>query len=116
MNPSILEHWNRLPPLFCVLIARQGRKPMPLHLIAKRAGMSVQRAQWIYRQDSWARVPVEDMDRFASACGLTMRTFRRQMEYLKVTLKRPYPLSHIEGLRPSVLRNMTRRVTAALHS
>lgn len=114
MNPSITNHWNRIPPLFCVLIARENRKPMSLGLIAKRAGMSIQRAQWIYRQDGWDRVPMAEADAFAAACGLTMRTFRKQLDYLKTTLRRPNPLAHIEDVRPSTLRKITVRVKAAL--
>ena len=114
MSPSITRHWNRIPPLFCYLIARENRRPMPLGEIAKRAGMSLQRAQWIYRQDSWDRVPMRDAEQFARACGLTMRNFHRQIAYLKTTLRRPNPLAHIEDVRPSTLKRITVRVKAAL--
>lgn len=114
MNPSVLYHWNQIPPLFMVLIARENRRAIPLPEIAKRAGMSFQRAQWIYRQDTWDKVPVAEMDRFAAACGVTNRTFRRNLEYLRMTMRRPNPLAHIETKKPSTLRRMTRRVQEAL--
>lgn len=114
MNPSITEHWNRIPPLFCVLIARRNGRALRLGQIAEAAGMSKQRAQWIYRQDSWDNVPVAEMDRFAAACGLTMQTFRRQLAYLKRTLQREYPLAHVETLPPAMLKRMTARVERAL--
>ena len=114
MSPSITRHWNRIPPLFCVLIARENRKPVPLGVIAQRAGMSLQRAQWIYRQDSWDRVPMADAEQFAKACGLTMRNFSRQIAYLRTTLRRPNPLAHIEDVRPSTLKRITVRVKDAL--
>lgn len=111
---NLTTYWNRIPPLFCVMIARNKGRPVPIKTIAASSGMSVARARWIYMQDSWDAVPIGEVERFAAACGVTTQTFRLQLKYLKRSLKRDCPFPHLQELRPSVLKTMTERVRKAL--
>lgn len=114
MNASLLASANRLPPLLCVLCAREKRRPVPMSVIAKRAGMSIQRAVWIYGQEWWDTVPISEVDRFMGACGVDQRNLRHHLRYLRTTIRADIPLAHVELLRRSTAKRMAERLQELL--
>ena len=110
MTTTFLEEANRLPPLLCVLCARQNRAPITLKMISERSGMSLQRVVAIYGMDWWDSVPAGEMDRFREACGITRKNQRQHLRYLRETMKAGRPLAHLDGIRQSTARRLAGRV------
>ena len=110
MTSSLLAEANLLPPLLCVLVARENGRPIPLGVIAKRAGMSQQRAVHIYGLNWWRGVPIEQVDAFCLACGVTHKNRRQHLRYLRRTMTAKTPLAHIELLDPRVVKRMDKRL------
>ena len=110
MTSTFLEEANRLPPLLCVLCARQNRAPITLKMISKRSGMSLQRVVAIYGMDWWDSVPAGEMDRFRGACGITRKNQRQHLRYLRETMQSNRPLAHLDGIRASTAKRMAERV------
>lgn len=110
MTSTFLEEANRLPPLLCVLCARQNRAPITLKMISERSGMSLQRVVAIYGMDWWDSVPAGEMDRFREACGITRKNQRQHLRYLRETMKAGRPLAHLDNIRASTVKRMNERV------
>lgn len=102
MNPTTwLERIDRLPPLACRLCARRHRKPLTNEQIATAAGMTIERVAFISKQKSFGKFPIEEIDRFRMACGITPANEWRHVEYLKRTFdpwKTNKPLRHLDQL------------------
>lgn len=114
---SFLQEINQLPPLLCVLCARErGRKriPIPIKKIAQLASMTQQRAVWIYGQEWWDDVPVAEVDRFMRACGVTKTNLKAQLRYLRRTRAAGTPLAHVELLDRRTAKRMAERVAALM--
>lgn len=102
-NPvkTYLARLDEIPPPLCRLIARTGgRHPRLLSMtqIAERAGLTWQKAAAIARQKSFARVTVEDAERFRLGCGITMQSEHHQKEFIMRNIKRDKPYEHLFGM------------------
>lgn len=99
LKPTLLEMVDLLPPKVCRLIARRldhTRTPYTLTELAQRSGLSVKRIRWILRRDSFAAVPIGEVDAFRSACGITPRNQWKHECYLRRTYSEPKrPLGHL---------------------
>lgn len=85
--------WTRLdryPPVLCRLLAREKRgRPLTTVEIADTSGLPPAKVEAISASVSWDGVEVEDMRRFAQACGCDFdqqKDMRRVEDYLR---KRP---------------------------
>jgi len=94
---------DKFPPLICWLIARRGRRPIPIVQIARDAGMSVDKVRRLLKLQSWSKVSVADADALRTACGITPSNEFRHREYLMRTLSIPFGLRHFER-RPPIAR------------
>lgn len=118
----LLAKLNRLPPIWCLVLARRGRRPIPLAEIARLVGLSTQKtARWLGRM-TWDDVPLGLALRLRSACGVTEATERGQAQYLRralATLKAnpdAQVFRHLDRLTPNQkarLRKMQQRVLAS---
>lgn len=82
---SYLERLDEIPPPMCRLIARtSARNPRILTImqIAERSGLPWQTVAAIARRKSFARVPVEDADKYRLGCGITPENEKRHREYI----------------------------------
>lgn len=108
-----LRHLQIITPLVAVAIARRpGRRKECLYLkeIADKAGMSRQRAAWIFHQDNWERVPLGEVVRFLRGCGIELNELSRHVRYIRRTMESQDPLAHIELQRSGVLHTITKRL------
>lgn len=85
--------WTRLdryPPVLCRLLAREKRgRPLTTAEIADTSGLPPAKVEAISASVSWDGVEVDDMKRFAQACGCDFdqqKDMRRVEDYLR---KRP---------------------------
>lgn len=85
LSVPLLSKADRLPPFVCRLIAREknGRKPLSYSAIAKETGLSRSRVAEILVATSWKRIPVEDADKIAGACGVDLSTPGRYYKWMK---------------------------------
>ena len=98
---SYLEKLDRLPPFVCLLIARhKDGSPVGIKEIAKRLGVSLYAVRKVLTLTSWATVPVEKVDAYRAACGVTPKTERLQVAYLRRTMALPTGLRHAKHMRP----------------
>lgn len=80
---TLSQKLNRLPPCICRLLAcREGELMRDIELMAA-TGWQRDKLRRVARAKTWDGIPVKDVDRFLSACGLTWSTQRRQLEVLK---------------------------------
>lgn len=99
---SYLEKLDRLPPFICLLIARnKDGSPVSIKEVARRLGVTVYAARKVLTLTSWASVPVEKVDSFRAACGVTPKTERLQIAYIKRTAGLPTGFRHVRHLRPA---------------
>jgi hypothetical protein len=108
---SVLELLDRITPAQCRAIARSmASKGTPLTMvqIAATAGMTIGRAQWIARQQSWELIPVGDAQRFMLGCGITLRNQRRHLFYIRRTAKAGWPMAHLFKHRGRTLASIRR--------
>lgn len=101
---TILERIDQMPPWACRLIARTGglgrsAKALTIYEIAERGGLTWQKAAWVSRQPSWAKVTVEIADKFRKGCGINMANERQQRCYLiRTKTKSQKGLNHLDRL------------------
>lgn len=122
---TLLAKLNRLPPVWCLVIARRGRRPVPLSEIARTVGLSTQKtARWLGRM-AWDNVPVGWVVRLREACGITEGNERLQAAYLRRALAalkanpRARVFRHLDRMTPNQrarLRKMQQRATASAGS
>ena len=98
---SYLERLDRLPPFACLLIARhKDGQPISIKEIAAKLGVSIYAVRKVLTLTSWATVPVQVADTYRAACGVTPKTERLQVAYLKRTMSLPSGLRHVKHMRP----------------
>lgn len=90
---TYLECIDQIPPAYCRLIARESKtgwrqKILTITEIAQRAGLSWQKTAAIARRKSFARVPIEDADKFRKGCGITIQNEKQHKEFLKKNFDR----------------------------
>jgi len=69
-----LEKFDKLPPHWCRLVAREPhrmKQPRTTETIAKISGFSKQKVLHISRLRTWKDVTIGDMELFKKACGIT---------------------------------------------
>jgi len=93
MTKTYLTLMDRIPPPAAALIAREGRRPLPLKEIALRASLTPQRAVWITSQSSWAPIPCGEAAAFMAACGITPSTIVSHLRYIRRLAEGKAPLS-----------------------
>src|SRR5690349_12214031 len=86
-HTSYLQCLDEIPPAYCRLIAREKKRGgwhqiLTITQIAQAAGLSWQRTAAIARKKSFARVSVEDADKFRRGCGITLQNEKRHMEFI----------------------------------
>lgn len=82
---TLVEKYDRFPPCLCRLIAKthNGRRWMGLRELAKRSGLSLTQVHRLSKLKSWATVPLEDVDKFAAACGVRWDRLRVARQFLR---------------------------------
>lgn len=80
---TYLAHLDRIPPCVCYLIARRNGVMMTLPQIAAESGLGARTVRRISRSASWAAFTVDQVDRFRMACGITVKSEKVHMRYLK---------------------------------
>lgn len=93
-HTTYLEMIDQIPPAYCRLVAREKKRGgwhmiLTIPEIARAAGLSWQKTAAIARRRSFATVTVEDADKFRRGCGINLQNEKRQMEFLKRTLRSP---------------------------
>lgn len=96
---TYLECIDQIPPAYCRLIAREiktgwRQKILTIPEIAQRAGLSWQKTAAIARRKSFARVPVEDADKFRKGCGITIQNEKLHVNFLKRNFNRKNSFEH----------------------
>lgn len=89
---TYLQRLDEIPPPLCRLIARtDSHRPRLLHMheIAAAAGLTWQRCAKIAMLKSFARVPIEDAEKFRRGCGITLENEHHQKEFIRRNVKRP---------------------------
>lgn len=110
---SYVERLDRLPPFVCLLIARhKDGSPVSIKEIAKRLGVSLYAVRKVLTLTSWATVPVAKVDAYRDACGVTPKTERLQVAYLRRTMALPTGLRHAKHMRHQT-RVMLMRLAAS---
>lgn len=114
---SYLEKLDRLPPFLCLLIARnKDGSPVSIKEVAKRLGVTVYAARKVLTLTSWASVPVEKVDAFRAACGVTPKTERLQIAYIKRTAGLPTGFRHARHMRPQTRIMLARLASGSASS
>jgi hypothetical protein len=109
---TILQWLDRMPPKTCRLLARHPRKWKALtnREIAERSGLTIARVIKLSKLETWKGIPIEEIDSFREACGITTGNERRQREYFLATFNGSIrrPLVHIAmgGLGKKLKRRM----------
>ena len=88
---TYLERLDEIPPPLCRLIARTRNNPpriLKMTEIAQAAGLTLQKVAWIAKQKSFAKVKVEEADRFRLGCGITPQNEFRHREYIVRNFRR----------------------------
>lgn len=113
---TYLERLDSIPPPVCRLIARQQRPYRMLKLteIAAIGGLTLQRAAWIAKQRSFARVPIEDAEKFRLGCGIRPNNEWAQRQFVKRIFQNKDELAELfdnppDG-RPRSLRKILKRL------
>lgn len=95
---TYLECIDEIPPAYCRLIAREKRGGNPRILtiveIAKAGGLTWQKAAQIAKRKSFARVAVEDVDKFRKGCGITIQNEKHHREFIKRNFQREKSFDH----------------------
>lgn len=99
---TILNSWtamaNRIPPKICLMLARRNRRGMTTDEVVKASGLSRQMICHLKGREDFSGVPIDVVDRFQKACGITPRNMAYQLRYMKRTFGvSARPLHHLEG-------------------
>lgn len=88
---TVLSKLDRLPPVAVRLLARKhrGRVGMSHDDIAKASGLPKTRVQELSFKTTWAGIPVDVIDKFATACGVDFFHANAQVKFL-VRRKKAY--------------------------
>ena len=88
---------ERIPPRVCLMLARRGRRGLASTEIARATGKGVAWIGWIARRNHFGGVPIDVVDRFQAACGITPRNMADHLRYMarsyRVSLR---PLRHLD--------------------
>lgn len=114
---TYLEQLDEIPPPVCRLIARtKGSRPRILKMteIAAVSGLHWRKVQWIASLKSFARVTVEDAEKFRLGCGITPENEGRQKLFIKRLFQDKDKMAELfdnppDG-RPRSLRKILRRL------
>lgn len=80
MRLTLTERLNRLPPVFCRILAKTADGAlMTDSQLCARTGWGKTRLRSVYQSLSWSEVTVAEVDTFMSACGLGWSSTRRQL-------------------------------------
>lgn len=79
---------DRLPPCLLRLLAKKDGKLMSDEQLMKQTGWKKGKLKSIYRRATFARVPIEDVDIFFAACGLSPSSQNRKRWLVKLALER----------------------------
>src|SRR5262245_25373220 len=111
-NASYLARIDLIPPPLCYLLARKDRRPIEIVEISKRCGISERELCRIFSLDSWATIPVAQMDAIRAACGITPANERRHLEYMKLTLMGNNALVHNQKRNNAARLKLARVITS----
>lgn len=122
---NYLARLNAIPPPVCRLIAVErynGQRPRPkrpyrmlkLTVIAAVGGLTLQRAAWIAKQKSFARVTVEDAERFRRGCGIKPENEPSILQFVKRIMQNPDELAELFDNPPDGRPRSARKVLKRL--
>lgn len=90
---TLLEKLNRLPPCICRIFAKKNGRLMSDDELIQATGWNRKHLRKVYQSNTWAKVRVEDVDKFLTACGLRWSTQQRQHDALR------YHQKHLTNMR-----------------
>ena len=91
---------GRLPPKICLMLARKDRRAKTVEEIAKECRKTTQWVRWLVHRDTYEDVPIDLVDRFQQACGITPRNMAYQLRYLQRTYQVSLrPLHHLDKVK-----------------
>lgn len=109
---SICEYADRLSPITCRLLARkQGQKPLTTDEIAERSGLDRKTVNRVSKLKSWAKY-LRLVDSFRAACGVTPKTERKAVAYVKAQRGAANPFPHLGKLGYKEKRMLARALKA----
>ena len=76
-------------------MARDSGERITLTQISQDSGISFRTVQRISAMNSWSRVSIKDIDKFASACKVDLLNQAMAMKYLKKTASAVRPFAHL---------------------
>lgn len=94
-KPTLLEMLDELPPNLCILIARRGRRMIPVAEIRQASGLSRRRWEAALKSNTYRDMTVAEVDAFRTACGITPLNEWRHRAYLIRTYSGKQPLRHL---------------------
>lgn len=103
-SDSLLAKLDRLPPIICRLMAKNGGFFMSDHELMNRTGLSRHLLRRVYRAISWRKSTVEEVDMFLTACGFKWSSQRRQRWLISLRLSEGDGITRMRHLKP---RNKT---------
>lgn len=116
---TLTEKLNRIPPAIARLLAKHNGRLMTTPELSRRTGFSTYKVSQIADQTSWARITVQDVDTFLTACGLSWSTQRRQRWLLQLAAKkgRLHKMHHLNaknGVTKEQVRKHLKRIEKLL--
>jgi hypothetical protein len=86
---SLLSVADRFPPHICRFAARKshGTEPMSHSDLAKASGLSRAYVAKLSRRRTWKGIPVNVIDAFTSACGVSLFSPWATIRFLKTSKK-----------------------------
>lgn len=96
---TLTEKLDRIPPAIARLLAKHNGRLMTTPELVRRTGFGHDKVQRIANQKTWARISVEDVDIFLTACGLSWSTQRKKRWLLKLALSkgRLHKMHHLKA-------------------
>lgn len=122
---TYLTRLNTIPPPVCRLIAveryggkhQKAKRPyrmLTMREIASKGGLPWQRAAAIARRKSFAKVTVEDAEKFRRGCGITMKNEPHILRFVKRIFENKELLAELFDRPPDGRTRSARKVLERL--
>lgn len=116
---TLLEKLDRLEPLICRMMARQGNRFLSDRELMESTGWGLSKLRRIYNSKSWASIAVQDVDTFMRACGISWSSQRRIRWLLKLNGYDITKMRHLQfrtGWQAAMILRHQRRILRLLES
>lgn len=124
VHMTLTQRANLIPPCVARIMAKESGRLMSDKQLMGRTGWGRKKLISVYQRASFARVPIEDVDRFLSACGITSTNKNKVREKIKLALgrgeggvdgiSRMYHLRYHSGWESSQLKRHLKRIEQLL--